>query len=350
MPSHGQLTDAGVIVEKPHDASRLHSKSQFGIPLSHNKLHLNFIEATFLTTEQKLIIHDSNNKRLSFQDLLQYASEQDIAFDSNYLIYRDLRKRGYTIQQYKLNKNITFLHQTKNKEDVTKFIKVFREHDDFDLKNTYILINQAIKKNALLWYGIVDEEGDLTYYNIDHFTPLGVIQSDNYGTCDGMLVNDRIIIFDKNILKNLHEIEFYGKPFGSGLQLSLIEALYLYDQKVLNLNTPNSNRITKSQIMKKYEKIYPDLNQRLRVYTDLKHHGLIVKTGFKFGAHFRAYTKKPENTHAEYLINVVPNSYRQRWAEISRAIRLAHSVNKDILFAHVKNKSVEYIKLGRLRP
>ena len=102
--------------------------------------------------------------------------------------------------------------------------------------------------------------------------------------------------------------------------------------------------------MKKYQKIYPDINRRLLVYKDLKHRGLIVKTGFKFGAHFRAYTKAPNLTHAEYLIHVVPVSFQQRWAEISRAIRLAHSVNKEILFAQVTTKTISYFRLGRLRP
>ena len=77
---------------------------------------------------------------------------------------------------------------------------------------------------------------------------------------------------------------------------------------------------------------------------------MLVKTGFKFGAHFRAYTKKPEETHAEYLVHVVPNGFKSTWAEISRAVRLAHSVNKEIAFARVEKNKIDYVKFGRLRP
>jgi tRNA splicing endonuclease len=35
---------------------------------------------------------------------------------------------------------------------------------------------------------------------------------------------------------------------------------------------------------------------------------------------------------------------------MSRAIRLAHSVNKEIIFACVEKNKIEYIKFGRLRP
>ena len=82
----------------------------------------------------------------------------------------------------------------------------------------------------------------------------------------------------------------------------------------------------------------------------MKNRGLIVKTGFKFGTHFRAYTKKPHITHAEYLIHVVNKNFKTIWSDFSRAIRLAHSVNKEFIFAIQYNKKIEYIKLGRLRP
>ena len=93
-----------------------------------------------------------------------------------------------------------------------------------------------------------------------------------------------------------------------------------------------------------------DVKSRLIVFKDLKKRGLIVKTGFKFGAHFRAYAQKPDDTHAEYLIHVVEKDFKSIWAEISRAVRLAHSVNKEIIFARIENSKIDYIKFGRLRP
>ena len=98
------------------------------------------------------------------------------------------------------------------------------------------------------------------------------------------------------------------------------------------------------------KRLHPDITTRYLVFTDLKNRGMIVKTGFKFGAHFRAYTQKPGVTHAEYLVHVVPKGFTSVWAEISRAVRLAHSVNKDIVFARVDNTRIDYIQFGRLRP
>ena len=57
-----------------------------------------------------------------------------------------------------------------------------------------------------------------------------------------------------------------------------------------------------------------------------------------------------EHLHAEYLVHVIEKGFRSSWAEISRAVRLTHSVNKEIVFARVDKKKIDYIKFGRLRP
>jgi len=98
------------------------------------------------------------------------------------------------------------------------------------------------------------------------------------------------------------------------------------------------------------QKLQPDILLRLNVFHDLKQRRLLVKTGFKFGTHFRVYTQQPDTTHAEYLVHIVEKGFTSIWAEISRGVRLAHSVNKDFIFARVDGDSIQYIKLGRLRP
>jgi tRNA-intron endonuclease len=47
---------------------------------------------------------------------------------------------------------------------------------------------------------------------------------------------------------------------------------------------------------------------------------------------------------------VVEKGFKSLWTEMSRAVRLAHSVNKEIVFARVDGDSIDYIKFGRLRP
>ena len=179
----------------------------------------------------------------------------------------------------------------------------------------------------------------------------GKISEGRYKKITGKILENRIIIFDKKNSNLLFNEEFYGKPFGTGLQLSMVEALYLIKKNILKITNIDDNKILSfSQFKKFVSEIQPDINLRFAVFTDLKKRGLIVKTGFKFGSHFRAYRKDPFKSHAEYLINVVDKTFISNWAETSRAVRLAHSVNKEILFAIVNKNNIEYLKFGRLRP
>jgi len=77
---------------------------------------------------------------------------------------------------------------------------------------------------------------------------------------------------------------------------------------------------------------------------------MVVKTGFKYGTHFRVYEDDPEKTHARYLVHALPEDYSTTWPEMSRAVRLAHGVKKEILFAWVREQGTEYLRLTRVRP
>ncbi|GAG88395.1 unnamed protein product, partial [marine sediment metagenome] len=209
-------------------------------------------------------------------------------------------------------------------------ITAFSERDIIDINKIKNLTESATKQNGKLWFAIVDEEGDITYYDVHKINIKGEINEYKYLKTTGLQLDNRVVIFNKKISEKLIEKEFFGKPFGNGLQLSMVEALYLMEKDVINVK----NIITERKIsLKKFKEIIkksqPDINLRILAFNDLKKRGLIVKTGFKFGAHFRAYTKNPQKTHAEYLIHVVDKEFQRIWAEISRAVRLAHSVNKE---------------------
>jgi tRNA-intron endonuclease len=49
-------------------------------------------------------------------------------------------------------------------------------------------------------------------------------------------------------------------------------------------------------------------------------------------------------------VHAVPFDYETSWPEISRAVRLAHGVKKDIIFGRVSKAQVDYVRLRRVRP
>ncbi|KYK25839.1 hypothetical protein AYK20_04080 [Thermoplasmatales archaeon SG8-52-1] len=344
MQIAGELKKDHIIIEKPKDIGRLYDKSHFGKFIDKNKLKLDLIEGVFLFEEGKIKIKKGSNK-IDFETLFSLALKKFQHFEIKYLVFKDLKKRGHSINIYEKDKVITF-NQVKNQF----YVIAFSERDKLDLNKIKKTIMKVKKDGKALWIAIVDEEGDITYYDASIIDIKGNIKNYKFPKGKCVLIENRGIIFDTKLSKILFEKEFFGKPFGKWLQISFVEALYLYKNNILDISTLKENENSIDKIKNFIYNKQPDINQRLYVYEDLKKRRLIVKTGFKFGSHFRAYTKCPDETHAEYLIHVVSNNFKGIWEEISRAVRLAHSVNKEILLAQISKPKINYIKFGRLRP
>ena len=350
MDISGELINNHIIIKKSSDIGRLNNKSHIGTLLSGNVLQLDLLEGVFLLDEGKMRLFQ-NKKQINFPQLLMLAAQQVLEFETKYLVFKDLRNRGHAITLCNNDRPVTFRKFKQNNENVPScIIAAFSERDILDIDATKQLIQQVTKKNSSLWFALVDEEGDLTYYDVSGIDLTGDNSEQRYpkGTC--ILLKNRLILFDKKLAGQLLQKEFFGKPFGEVLQLSFVEALYLLERNVLEIQTNDGKNLSEAKCINLMQRLQPDIEQRLMVFKDLKQRGLLVKTGFKFGAHFRAYTKQPDKTHAEYLIHVVEKGFTSIWAEISRAVRLAHSVNKEFVFARIDSKTIDYIKLGRLRP
>ena len=347
----GELVNNQIIVKKQKDSGRLYNKSHFGTLNSKGQAKLDLLEGVFLLGENKIRIFEKKTE-LDFQTLINFAAQKIPEFEIKYLIFKDLRNRGLAIKLCLENEQTTFylFKQTKDENERQCFISAFSERDILDLKETKNLIQEITKRNGELWFAIVDEEGDLTYYRVSLQDMNGDVPEHKYPKGRGILLKNRIVLFDNKLAKSLFQKEFFGKPFGDGLQLSLVEGVYLLDKKVIDISSTQSKKLSHKECKKIIHNLQPDIKPRLLVFSDLKKSGLIVKTGFKFGVHFRAYTKQPDKTHAEYLIHVVDKDFKSIWAEMSRAVRLAHSVNKEIVFARTDGEKIDYIKFGRLRP
>ena len=100
----------------------------------------------------------------------------------------------------------------------------------------------------------------------------------------------------------------------------------------------------------------PRLHEKYIVYKDLRDRGLLVKTGFKFGCDFRVYQRgvtlkkgpKSPGEHTKWVVYTVPEDYTCSFQELSRAVRLAHSIRAKMLWAIVDNESnVTYYTITR---
>jgi tRNA-intron endonuclease len=226
------------------------------------------------------------------------------------------------------------------------------ERASFHLHGIVEEISETESRKMKILMALVDEEGDVTYYEAKIWEPRGRFKEGKCQEIEATLLGDRVIVTGDGAAE-LHGAGFYGKLVGTTLHLSLIESAYLIEQDQMKLtNASTGRRISYRGLVDRAKKLQPEFETRLGAYRDLKSRGMVVKTGFKYGTHFRVYEKDPDKSHARYLIHALPSKYQAGWPEISRAVRLAHGVRKELLFSRSKKgkRKAQYIQLRRVRP
>ena len=348
----GDLRDDTVSVDDPAEASTLYNRGYFGVPRSGGGLDLSLLEATYLVESERLEVR-RRGKPVTLGELFRAAGAHEEAFEVRYLVYRDLRQRGYVVeaQDGPVDFHVLPRGGAPRKTPSKYWVRALSERAVFDLAELLQRAEEAASVRKTLLLGLVDEESDLTYYSVREASPRGHLAPPAArAPVVAHFQGDRAVVFDEAEGKRLHGTGFFGKLVGRRLQLSLLETAFLLRAGLIDVRSAKTVRpIGLPRLLREAQAVQPDFALRLQAYEDLTGRGVITKTGFKYGAHFRAYEGDPEVHLAKYLVHVVPRGHRAAWPEISRAVRLAHGVKKQILFGEV-GPQVRYVKLERVRP
>ena len=351
-PMPGALRGDRVAVDDPAEASALYNRGYFGVPRAGGGLDLDLLEAVYLVEAGRLEVH-RDGAAVPMRELFRAGGHAMDRFEIRYLVYRDLRQRGYVVefQDGPVDFHVLPRGGAPKKTPARYWVRALSERAVFDLAELLDRAEEAASVRKALLLGLVDEESDLTYYAVREAAPRGRPGRPPLpGPIAVDFLGDRAVVHDEAAAKALHDAGFFGKMVGRRLQLSLLETAYLLKAGLIDVRNSATDRpIRLSRLIQGAKAAQPDFPLRLRAYEDLTERGVITKTGFKYGSHFRAYEGDPEVQHAKYLVHVVPKGHRGAWPEISRAVRLAHGVKKQILFGEVGTE-VRYVKLERVRP
>ena len=161
-----------IISSNDSDAYSLYEKSHFGEPRD-DKVQYTLTEALFLLEKDKIEIF-SKNKEMSKKEFMEKCRKIDKKIQIKYLVFKDLREKGYTVKTA-LKFGADFRVYTKGSHPGKSHAKwiVFAEHEsknftwqEFSAKNR---VAHSVKKNLLL--AIVDEESDVSYYEVSWIKP-----------------------------------------------------------------------------------------------------------------------------------------------------------------------------------
>ncbi|MFO7710582.1 MAG: tRNA-intron lyase [Candidatus Woesearchaeota archaeon] len=165
----GVFSDEFVNLEGSDPARDLYNKSRFGVLLKTGELQLSLLEALFLLEKGKITVKDKKGKDYSVERFIKRAKRVEPHFVLRYTVFADLRRRGYIVKTaLKFGGDFRVYDKgVKPGEDHAKWV-VYPVHEgavltwyDFAAKNR---VAHSTKKRLLL--GLVDDEGDVTYYEI----------------------------------------------------------------------------------------------------------------------------------------------------------------------------------------
>jgi tRNA-intron endonuclease len=182
---------------------------------------------------------------------------------------------------------------------------------------------------------------------------------------EGELIENRVIGWGKESV-SLYDESGFGKPLPEDnpdrLELELTEAAYLLEKGVIKIFVREGKKKKNISFENLLEIATKNVNQfhpQFMVYRDLRERGYLVKTGFKFGAHFRVYERgvklvrgpKAPHEHTKFVVHAVPEESAFSLPEMSRAVRLAHNIRATFVWAVVdKEGDVTYYEITRITP
>lgn len=164
--------DGENVYSNKKEAMSLHSQSRFG-ELKSGKIIYSIFESLYLLEKGKMDV-SFEGKKLKFEQLVQELRQKDKAIRTKYIVFRDMRNRGFIVKTaLKFGADFRVYDRgIKPGQDHAKWILYPVSENsnltwhDFSAKNR---VAHSTKKNLLI--GIVDEEEDVTYYEIRWIKP-----------------------------------------------------------------------------------------------------------------------------------------------------------------------------------
>ncbi|MBN1386773.1 tRNA-intron lyase [Candidatus Woesearchaeota archaeon] len=174
MTIQAVLSTERVLLDKTDEALELFDKSRYGTKLANGKIQLSLLEALYLLEKGKIEILDGRKKLYDFERFLAKATKFEPNFWTRFCVFKDMRNRGYIIKTaLKFGADFRVYDRgVKPGEDHARWI-IYPVHEgeeltwyEFAAKNR---VAHSTKKRLMI--GIVDDEGDVTYYEIRWMRP-----------------------------------------------------------------------------------------------------------------------------------------------------------------------------------
>jgi tRNA-intron endonuclease len=170
-PVNSQLIGNKVAITEDFQlAQPFYDRSSFGEihGVKEKRLELSLDEALYLIERGKLKVFEGN-KELKFEEFVRKANKLEKNFWTRYQVYKDIRTRGYitkTALKFGADYRV-YPRGIKPGQDHAKWVLfATSEGDTFSWRDFAAMNRVAHSTRKHLLVGIVDAEGEITYYTV----------------------------------------------------------------------------------------------------------------------------------------------------------------------------------------
>ena len=327
------------MVRTGKEGKSLYEQSGYGRP-DRDGLRLSPQEALYLLHRQKIEAPD-----YTFDTLFaEFCNQQN--FMRSFLVYRDLRERGYVVQTGPHDFRVFRRGEKPGKGESLYLVRVLSERDPIRFGKLIgeVVASKNMRKQYVL--AVVDDEDELTYYEIklpklaDACTTLPALSRH-----DAVLVGKSAMV--RTPAGSDLELAGYGKRLDpERLILSPVELLYLMGKGTITLGR-DEETVNPDEVLALAGETDQELAIKNAVYAELRSHASTPRTGYKFGHHFRVYCGK--SVHSDLLVHAVEMEAVLPMSVISRSVRMAHSVKKKMFFGTVHSSGIQFVEFARIK-
>jgi tRNA-intron endonuclease len=159
---NGRLIENSIVIWDVSHSRTLFASGYYGKPLGIAKpkgtdfdapLVLDLIEACYLVEKNKLKVFHINGKAAPFAKIKKICKKQYVDFDANYLVFQDLRDKGYIVTPgIKFGCDFAVYEQGPGIDHAPYLVQVFRATDDLAATGVVLAgrLATTVKKQFIL--------------------------------------------------------------------------------------------------------------------------------------------------------------------------------------------------------
>jgi tRNA-intron endonuclease len=164
------------------DADRISQQGFYGSRIDDNRLELEPVELLHLIERKRLIVKKPDGEVIGPDHIVNKLLDEDSDLWTQYLVFRDLRSRGYAVRQG-FGGGIGFRVYARGDKpgqaSASQLVYVLKEGVPISLSDLDMVTQTAAGSRKNLVFALVDQNGEVNFYRVAQTTLRNLGSDDN---------------------------------------------------------------------------------------------------------------------------------------------------------------------------